>query len=236
LTAPVIVVCDFDGTITTEDTAELVLKVYADGDWREPDRLLARGRISLEECMQRQFAMVHEDPAEILKQTKERIVLRPNLPQLVSFCDQQGYRFVIASAGLDFMIHHFLGELGLGGLEVFAPRSSYDGSVYLTFPTIKHSAARDFKEDLVRSEHDAGVKVIYIGDGISDLDAATAADEKFAVLNRRLHRSLLHSGCRVRTFRDFASVQKDLESDLDSPCTPCRDRTSPRTRAKKNEK
>jgi 2,3-diketo-5-methylthio-1-phosphopentane phosphatase len=210
----VTVVCDFDGTITTVDTAELVLRRFADGDWLEPDRLLARGRLSLEECMQRQFAMVHRSPREILARIEGDIGLRPNLPKLVSFCAGRGIRFVIASAGLDFVIEHFLHRQGLKGLEVISPRSSYDGSLRLEFPPLKHAAVRDFKEDLVRTEQEAGRIVVYLGDGLSDMDAATAADVKFAVLNRRLHRALLRSGCRVRTFRDFAAIVSALDEAI----------------------
>jgi 2-hydroxy-3-keto-5-methylthiopentenyl-1-phosphate phosphatase len=41
------VLCDFDGTTTEVDTAEFVLGMFAQGDWRAIDALFEKGDITL---------------------------------------------------------------------------------------------------------------------------------------------------------------------------------------------
>ena len=55
-----------------------------------------------------------------------------------------------------------------------------------TFPSIKNPGALDFKQDAVleaRKRHD---RVLYIGDGSSDYNAARSADHIYAVRGSRL--------------------------------------------------
>ena len=52
------VLSDFDGTLTLNDTFENVLTRFGKGDWRTVDDQYLRGEITLQECVQRQGAMV----------------------------------------------------------------------------------------------------------------------------------------------------------------------------------
>ncbi len=55
--------CDFDGTISLNDTYEYVLTRYAPGDWRVFDDEYLRGEISLQECLRKQWGP-GQDPGE----------------------------------------------------------------------------------------------------------------------------------------------------------------------------
>ncbi len=209
---PRAVVCDFDGTITLLDTAEFLLETFAEGDWRAPDELLVKGEIGLEECMRRQLAMVHVDPDTMMRALDGRVGIRTGLRDLVDRCASGDVPFHIASAGLDFVIDHYLEREGISKeVEVHALTSSWNGDkISLDFPRLRNEGARSFKEDLVMDLRNEGREVVYIGDGLSDLDGARRADTRFVVNGRPLGRLLAAEGVRSIPFDDFAEVARSM--------------------------
>jgi 2-hydroxy-3-keto-5-methylthiopentenyl-1-phosphate phosphatase len=210
--ASMAVVCDFDGTITLLDTAEFLLKKFAEGDWRAPDRLLLDGRISLEECMNTQCAMVRASRSEMLAALDGRVQLRQGFNELVDACTDNGIPFHVLSAGLDFIIKYYLERAGvLEKVTVTSPRAHWEhGVMSLRFPPRFHSASRSLKEDAVLGIKDQGREVVYIGDGLSDLDGARIADVRFAVSGRPLLGLLAREGLSATPFEAFGEVTASL--------------------------
>ena len=62
---PLAVLSDFDGTITVEDVAEVLLARFATGEWEEIERLNRAGVLGTRETMARQFAIVHATREEL---------------------------------------------------------------------------------------------------------------------------------------------------------------------------
>ncbi len=61
------IVCDFDGTIITVDTAELALRKFAAGKWEVFDVLLGEGKMTLEDCMINQFKLIKAPKDDIIR-------------------------------------------------------------------------------------------------------------------------------------------------------------------------
>src|SRR3989441_13109648 len=66
------VLCDFDGTITLNDTFEQILKKYATGDWKVFDQQYARGEINLQECLRKQGALVRTPEMVLIAELERR--------------------------------------------------------------------------------------------------------------------------------------------------------------------
>jgi 2,3-diketo-5-methylthio-1-phosphopentane phosphatase len=205
--------CDFDGTISLIDTAEYLLDRFANGDWRGVDRLLEQGKITIEECMGRQFEMISMTIEDMTRELDGIAHPRPGFEELLDACSGEERRFRITSAGLDFYIRHFLSYHGWDrALEVVAPRvTASERGVRFEFPVKRYLAARNFKEDNVLAERAVGRRVAYIGDGTSDLWAALSADLAFAVKGSKLDRLLQREGKDHCTFTDFREIIDRLE-------------------------
>ena len=52
------IICDFDGTITPQDTTDRVLEALADPAWRELEAQWVAAEITASECMRRQIALI----------------------------------------------------------------------------------------------------------------------------------------------------------------------------------
>ena len=173
-----IILCDFDGTITLQDTCVPILDHFALGDWEKYDILLSQGLINLHDCMQKQFEMIQADIPTILS-SLGAIPIRPGFAEFVSFCLSQEIDVVIVSAGLDFIIRSVLSQNNLD-LPVVAAKVK-DERFKLEFPSLHYPDSVDFKVDQVKYYQAQKKKVIFIGDGNSDLQGAMQADLVFAV-------------------------------------------------------
>jgi 2,3-diketo-5-methylthio-1-phosphopentane phosphatase len=187
----VVVLCDFDGTTTDVDTAEFVLRTFARGDWRTTEVLFEKGEITLEQCLRKQFSLVRASREQILNALDGVATLRPGFEEFARYCKNRGIPLVIVSAGLDFVIKHFLEVKNLKNLAtVYVPKSriSADG-IEFKFPRRYYGKSVDFKHDLVRHYKSQCLRVIFIGDGNADFAAAKEASLAFAIKGSRLEAS-----------------------------------------------
>jgi len=177
-----LVQCDFDGTITHADVSYMVLDTFADGDWRKLLAEYRAGRITVGEFNTRAFAMVKADRKTLLDFIKSKLKVRAGFSQLVNYCQHRGFKFVIVSNGLDFYIEDILKELGMPDIEVFAARTEFnpEGVRVRYIGPDGNELQSDFKEAYIRLFISQGYRIIYIGNGVSDLSPARQAHHIFA--------------------------------------------------------
>ncbi len=209
----IVVLTDFDGTVLHIDTSVVILEKFAEENWRIYDEQLERGEISLQECIQRQFSTVRVSKVRILKETEGAMSTRPNFKALVQQCITDEIPFEIVSAGLDFVIEHFLEHNGWQrSLKVHAPKAKCTGrGIKFTFPKLLDKSSIDFKQDIVRHYRRQGRRVIYIGDGIGDYHAAQDADLVFAIKNSKLAEMLKKSKIPHTEISDSQEVVEALK-------------------------
>ncbi len=208
-----LVVVDFDGTITERDTQDGLLERHAPAAYAEAERGLAEGRLTLRECMEREFAPVRGDHAAIVAETVEAARVREGFPEFVEAMEAAGNRLVVVSGGFESVIRPVLERAGAGHLPVLAHefRITPEGT------TLEFRADADCdvcgeecKRGVVEGMRD-GLPVAYVGDGYSDRCAAIAADRRFA--RRHLARDLDELGLDYTPFDDFHTIRDALLAD-----------------------
>lgn len=208
-----VVLTDFDGTITTIDTAEFALDKFADPNWRTIDEQLERGEITFEDSLEREFAMLKVPKKEILEALEHSTEFRPNFDKLVDYCKKQRFALIIVSGGLDFCIRHFLDLRGWSDLKVVAPESKWTrNGILLRFSKRFDKASTNLKDDLVRFYKKQGKRVVYVGNGVGDYPAAKAADLVFAIKGSKLAELCRTNGVRCTEITDFQQVIESIES------------------------
>jgi 2-hydroxy-3-keto-5-methylthiopentenyl-1-phosphate phosphatase len=206
------VLCDFDGTITDIDTAEFVLDMFAQGDWRAIEALFERGEITLEECLKRQFSLVRVSKKEILNALKGAATLRPGFEEFAKYCKNHGIPLVIISAGLDFVIKHFLKVKDLKNLAtVYMPKTKVAASgIEFKFPRHYYTSSVNFKQDLVKRYKSQGFRVILVGDGSADFPAAKEANFAFAISGSTLEKRCEKEKIPHRSVNSFLEVLESI--------------------------
>jgi len=206
-----LVQCDFDGTITYDDVSFAMLDAFADGDWRHLHDEYEQSNISVGRFNTDAFAMVRADRKSLLEITRNNVKIRTGFHKFVACCQSKGFRLVIVSNGLDFYIEEILGNIGLGDIPVFAARTSFhpDGVKVQYIGPDGSYLDEDFKGAHTDSFLREGYRIIYVGNGTSDLLPARRCHYVFATDSLLVHCQRTDLDCTP--FTDFNEVVRVLE-------------------------
>lgn len=176
------VLCDFDGTITRQDSTDFVLEALADPRWRILQDEWEAGRLSGRDCMQGQIALIGGSWAD-LDATLDRIELDPGFAMFVAWCEARGLPLTIASDGVDYFITRLLRRHGLERLGRVSNRLvGAPGEWKLTSP--EQTGACESGNGVCKCEATLGAPdddtLIVVGDGRSDMCVGLKADILFA--------------------------------------------------------
>jgi HAD superfamily phosphoserine phosphatase-like hydrolase len=207
---PLLIVVDFDGTITERDTQDGLLERYAPEAYEVAERGLREGTLTLRECMTMEFAPVRGEHDALVAEAVADARVRPGFAEFVRAAQAAGHRLVIVSGGFESIIRPILDRAGAGHLPVYAHEARFTPAG--TTLEFRHGedcevCGEECKRSVV-AELRNGSPVVYIGDGYSDRCAAIAADRRFA--RHSLARDLDRLGVDYTPFEDFDDVREAL--------------------------
>jgi len=177
-----IIQCDFDGTIIRNNLSVLLREKYAGGEWQKIDYDYLHGHLTVEQSNKLQFALIKEPKESLQAFVRQHVDLRPGFVEFVRFCQENAIPFAIVSSGLDFYIEPVLAEIGMPGLELHCGQTSFshDGIDVVYHDPAGNVISHGFKKKYLTWLKKRGETIIYLGDGLSDLEAARQADYVFA--------------------------------------------------------
>jgi len=200
---------DYDGTITNVDTFDLLVRSSAgDGPWDAIEADIANGTCTLRRALERQAALIHMSPQDAFALVEREAHIDPSFPAFVATAQAAGAEVTVLSSGLRQMIEPRLHQLGMQ-VPIVANDVTFDPAGWrLSF--VDDSDNGHDKAARVRAAREAGTHTVYIGDGISDYEAALAADVRFAKVGRALERYCRKNGVACTSFTSFDEVERDL--------------------------
>jgi 2,3-diketo-5-methylthio-1-phosphopentane phosphatase len=209
-----IVLCDFDGTVSTTDVGNRMFARFAADGWETVVQRWKDGEIGSRECLEAECALARATP----EQVKEFALTReidPHFEPFERFCRDRGIDVVILSDGLDFYIELLLEKYGLERLSCFANHLEFRGDRLIPgFPYFELGCLEcgNCKGYHVRKHRQEGRTVIYIGDGFSDRCGVREADHVFA--KDDLRRYCREHGIAHYSFDDFDDVLREVKKLL----------------------
>ena len=206
-----LVQCDFDGTLTQEDVSFLILDAFGSRDWRQLLTQYREGKISVGRFNMKAFAMVKADKQTLLEFVKSKAKLRDGFRELLAYCHRKGFEFVIVSNGLDFYIETILRDIGMDNIEVFAAQTQFspDGIDVRYIGPDGNQLEDNFKEAYVSLFLGRGYRLIYAGNGISDVSPARQAHHIFATGELLTYCKEMNLNCTP--FIDLNDIIRGLE-------------------------
>jgi 2-hydroxy-3-keto-5-methylthiopentenyl-1-phosphate phosphatase len=208
---------DFDGTVTIEDVSFLLLDTYVGSIWRKYLEEYTSGNIPVGAFNKKVFGMMKADRKTMtdLVLTSERVKIRPGFKELLKYCVRKDFKIFIVSNGLLFYIEAILKNLGLNkikGLEIYAAKNDfYPGGINVAYigPDGTELEA-GFKEAHTEMLVKKGYRVIYMGNGDSDIYPARKAKYVFAT-DHLLKRCQAEKLACI-PFTDFFEVIQGMEN------------------------
>ena len=204
------VLVDFDGTIATVDTTDLLLEQFADPSWQEIEADWKAGRIGSRECMIRQIDLVRASPAE-MDSFVDSIEIDPGVPAFIELCRSLGHRVSVVSDGLDRTVGAVLRRHELD-VPFYANRLEHKGGRKwrLTFPWSRDDCKPLSGNCKCQFASPSGggrdIRVV-VGDGRSDFCVAEGADLVLA-------KSSLARHCVANDLPHFAFSRFDEATSL----------------------
>src|SRR5476649_888071 len=178
------ILCDFDGTVSLDDTTDTLLERFGRRGWEVLEEDWRAGRINSHDCMAGQVALLDMDRAELDAHLLQREV-DPAFADFVKLAHGAGIHIEILSDGLDYAIRNILGRNGLDWLPVTSNRLQpvAEREWRLEFPNASATcrvASGTCKCARASAAQAARKRTLLIGDGASDFCVAEAADFVFA--------------------------------------------------------
>jgi len=208
------IVSDFDGTITIEDSNDLLFQVCGNTESAQIEADFISGQLANRPAMVRHFDVLRISLEEYHAFLDTHIHLDPGFDTFLQRIRAEELPFFIVSAGFRQGIVRVLGTERLEGVEVFA--NDLLGSPHLTPAFARETdctkpigpCGNCKKVCLATIRQKTGRKLLYIGDGLTDRCAMEEADLLFA-------KDSLADYCKAKglsylPFQTFADVEDYL--------------------------
>jgi len=181
--AKLAVLCDFDGTITIGQVLDILYNNFAGDCCEELNQRWIRGEISTVQEIEGCFASMNATRLEMEAALDREAKLDPAFPDLVQFCRRGGYPLAIVSDGLQWYIEYVLNKYGFSGLPIYANQIEFvpDG-FHISMPWYNPETPKRgvSKPAILRRYKNEGYTIVFIGDGLSDIEAVPFADIIYA--------------------------------------------------------
>jgi 2-hydroxy-3-keto-5-methylthiopentenyl-1-phosphate phosphatase len=216
-----VVFCDFDGTISKEDSTDLVLGRFSINDnWLAAEEAWQDGHIGSRDCLTDQFVGVRTTQPEISTLAHE-LHLEPGFKEFVRFCEENRIPLYIVSDGIDTIIKTFLHLYNLDATEIYANDIQFLPNGEVRFICADQDSVYKCTHDLPCANCKAGAvkylmekhnikpeDAIYIGDGMSDILAAVECGTIFA--REKLYSLLKQRNVMSKKFSSFFDIIQSL--------------------------
>ena len=198
---------DFDHTLTAYDVLDEIIETFSvDGRWREWEMAWAEGRMSARDCLTRQIGNLRVTREELLAHLSS-VRIDPLFGEILVWSRRHHVPVKILSDSFEPLIRYLLQRNAIEDVPVLANGLEVAGkSLIPTFPYYDPAYPRSAN---AKARHLSGLDgwtVVFAGDGLSDLDAALAADVVFA-------KATLASELRARSvpFQSFDTLAPVLD-------------------------
>lgn len=185
----IIVLSDFDGTVTTFDTNVELYNKYADRELLEKNREeYGKGKIDIKELTNKNFTSLGITKEIYLEYMLTEIKLQKGFKKFYNNLEKHKIPFVIVSGGFTTGIEPFLEKNNIDEITTHAHRLIFDNKdVEIEhyedkhFPhLINNDDYVDFKLEILRNYKKIYDKVVFLGDGITDINVVDKSDYLFA--------------------------------------------------------
>jgi 2-hydroxy-3-keto-5-methylthiopentenyl-1-phosphate phosphatase len=203
--------CDFDGTITAQDTIDKLLHLYANDEWMAVEKLWQEEKIGSKECLERQIECIEQITKKEIDSFIDDIKIDPYFVKFFQRIKKSNIPFYIVSDGFNLFINKILKNNKIYDVPVYCNSLLLtDNALVPSFPhhDITCSSGSGMCKCNIVTGLSNGNKIIYIGDGKSDACAVKHADVVFAK-NSLIKRCQLNN-IKYFEFNSFKDIEKAI--------------------------
>lgn len=183
---PIVIFCDFDGTITLNDNIIAIMKHFQPEGWTVILDQVMNQEISIKHAIGSMFELLPSSMKdEVIGYALDNMLIRPGFTEFLSYCRSEQIKLLVTSGGIDFFVYPTLLPLGIDRSHIYCNGSNFEQSqIFIEWPHPCDSLCIQdcgmCKATLIRSYPEEQYTRILIGDSITDFAGAKLADYIFA--------------------------------------------------------
>ncbi len=210
-----IICLDFDDTIVLDNTARQVFERFASPGWESLSERKSRGELTVEQYNAAALDLVEATRDELVEFVKAVARPREGISELLDWAHWNGWMAAVVSNGFDFYVDPVLDRLGFDRVPRHTGRTSREYRWRVRYYSPRGVVLEDgFKMSYAAAFRGAGDFVAYVGDGESDVEAASLAPVVFA--RSTLLERLDGRHERLYAFESFHDVREVLGREGES--------------------
>ena len=202
--------CDFDGTITKNDSVNKFFEKYTGDKWLASEKLWIEGKISSKENAIIQVGLLNNISQKQLDDYINSIEIDDYFLEFAEYVKSKDIKLTILSDGFDIFIQNVLKRHNLV-IPYYANKLIYqNGKFNIEFPYYNKNC--DKKAGMCKCSKVKEKSFCYIGDGTSDLCIAKKANILFA--SKNLHNYCEKNNINHIHFKSFCDILKLLDKEI----------------------
>ncbi|MBI1953354.1 MAG: MtnX-like HAD-IB family phosphatase [Candidatus Omnitrophica bacterium] len=206
-----LIACDFDGTLTRQDTLVTILDSFGSPSWREVQQKVVSGEIPIREGLAAEMASVRANREQLIELLTQQVGVDPAFSGFLHLTRREGVPLVCLTGGFDLCVETVLKKEGLWPLPYLANRLLKDnGSWHVEFPypSATCAACGHCKADPIRGWNEQGYTTVFVGNGVTDRCPARVANLTFA--KEELGQWCQSQGLPWVPYENFSDVEQEL--------------------------
>jgi len=215
------ILVDFDDTAAQQNVAETLLRTFGGSNWEGYREDFRNGTMNLRYYQEKAFNEIDVTLEEMGEAIGGLAWLRPGFVDFNSYCNANGIRMSFVTNGLGFYVDALVHKAGLRNIPSYAVNvGGKPGNLDYSYPYATTDCWEwgNCKCKVLEEHRDDGSKIVFVGDGRSDLCASQNADFVFA-------RSTLLEHCKKlnlvhQEFGDFYDVLTALKLGIPDVWSP----------------
>ncbi len=218
----IVVISDFDGTITNQDSLTILLDHFVSEDWRNFEDKYEKREITGREALEKEMELLTISIDKAEEFLLERVELDEEFLSFSSWARENDIPIEIVSCNFHQLIYAQLEKYNLGYLPVKSNSLfEKDGTLHVKPGNPMHPECKDChhcKVLTVREYRKKGFYTIYCGDGLTDRCAAWEADYLFA--KSRLQKWMNKHDYPYEYLKDYGVVSDYVKKVISGEISP----------------
>lgn len=214
----VIIISDFDGTISIQDTNDLLLKLYGNRQNKHIEDLYKNSKIGTKEGMWKHFQEINIDEKKYSSFILNKIDIDSGFKRFLKRTKEYNIPFIVVSGGYVNAINLLFQREDIELKEVYANKllfHEYEIRINSFHEKVECNSnfgvCGNCKLLHLKNGRKEGKKVIFIGDGLTDRCIAEEADLVFA--KKDLKEYCENNGINYIGYRNFDEIGEVLFKD-----------------------
>lgn len=210
----IIFLIDFDRTITLNDSTDELMRLHNEELMLDYQAKFRRKEIRVRDYIKGLLESLKLTEEEYKRDVSRNVKVDPYFKKFMDL----GYEVRVVSAGayeniLPVFAKH---EIKIPERDIYSNRVSFEGrSIEVTFPHDSNEAYEGIcKRSIVEKYKKEYRKVVFIGDGYSDIPASREADVLFAKKGRSLEKYCVENNIEHIAYETFKDIIEYVKSNL----------------------